>query len=567
MIVESTFESPGRATASGVARALLILTLGAAALAGCAGRGDVPSGGTTTDPPPGGALALMPARIRRLSNAEYDGSVQALLGTRQTLAAATFPPDARQGSFTLNDAQRVDPVLAKALADAAQALAAEARQNGTLSTRAPCANTATGAEACARTFIQSFGAGAYRRPLTDDEVAALVTIYEAGATGGSYLDGAEMIVRALLQSAGFLYITELGDAATPPASGSVVALTASELGTTLSYLATAAPPDQGVLDAAAAGQLGTPDGREQQLRRLLASAGAGTRLVRVVREWLGIDGIADTAKDTTVYPAFAGVRASMDTESVAFVTEVLRRGTGTVSELLGADWSVIDGPLAAVYGAQAAPAGQRTTLTGRRGILNQGAFLSVFAHASESAPVLRGVAVMRRVACIQVPPPTSLNIVVTPPVPDPTKSTRQRFDVHATDQLCQTCHQTIDAIGFTFEEFDGMGQRRGFDGTTAGGQPIPVDSATTLASGTDFDGSYADSSALAAALAASPSVRACAARQLFRASAGRSDATAAPSEDSFVQIWQGLPEAAQGNIVETLVAYVRSPLFGQRRIP
>jgi hypothetical protein len=508
----------------------------------------------------------MQTRVRRLTNAEYDASVQALLGTQQTLAATTFPPDARQDSFTLNDAQRVDPVLAKALADAAKTLADEAAQNGMLAAKAPCAaaGTPASASACARTFIQSFGGQAYRRPLTDDETAALVTIYDAGANGAAYTDGIALVVRALLQSAGFLYITELGD---PAATGQVVALTPYEMAGSLSYLVTAAPPDTGLLSAATAGKLGNPDEREAQVRRLLATDGARDRLVRVVREWIGIDQIGDTAKDTTVYPMFAGLRDSIDAESVAFVTEVLRHGTGTVGELLGADWSIVDGPLAGLYGVSPAGAGARTSLAGitRRGILNQAAFLSVFAHASESAPVLRGVAVLRRVACVDVPSPTTLNIVVTPPMPDPTKTTRQRYDVHATDQLCQTCHVAIDAVGFSFEGFDGMGQLRTTDGVSAAGQPNPVDSTTVVHSNTDFDGSYADSGALATALAQSPSVRTCLARHMFRASAGASDNSVTPSEESFVQIWQGLPAEQQGNIVETLVAYVRSPLFAQRR--
>src|SRR3954451_22256259 len=47
--------------------------------AGSGGTGGVVS--TMSDVP------LIPARVRRLANAEYDASVQALLGTSQTLAA------------------------------------------------------------------------------------------------------------------------------------------------------------------------------------------------------------------------------------------------------------------------------------------------------------------------------------------------------------------------------------------------------------------------------------------------------------------------------------------------
>jgi hypothetical protein len=529
------------------------------------GAGAGASGAAGSSGAGGAAAALIPARIRRLANAEYDASVQALLGTKQTPAASTFPPDARQGGFTLNDAQRVDPVLAKQLSAAADALATEAAANGTLARLAPCAdpsNPMAGGAACAKTFVQSFGAAAYRRPLTDAEAADLQALYVAGADGATYADGIGLVVRGALQSAGFLYLTELGEGqGTPPATFS---LGAFETASALSFLVAAAPPDDELVGAARAGMLASPDAREREARRLLATDAAETRLVRVVREWLGIDGIGDVAKDTTVYPGFAMVRPSMDAESVNFVAEVTRHGTGTVAELLGAAWSVVDAPLAQAYGVAlgtdtSAGGLPRTALAGRRGILNQAAFLSVFAHASETAPVLRGVAVMRRVACLSVPSPTALNIVVTPPVPDATKTTRQRYAIHATDAVCAACHTNIDAFGFSFEGWDAMGQARATDANQ------PVDTSTTVMAGTDFDGSYADSGALAAALANSADVRACVARQLFRASAGRSDASVAAAEAAFLDVWRAEPPMLQGNLAETIVAYVKSPLFVQRR--
>ena len=502
---------------------------------------------------------LLPARIRRLTNAEYDASVQALLGTSQR-PSSTFPPDARQGSFTLNDAQRVDPILAKQLDVAALALVSEARGNGRLAALAPCASPTTAGEACATAFIQLFGARAYRRAIAADETAALIAVYHAAADGVTHDEGIDLVARAMLQSAGFLYVTELGGA---PAPGATTAtLTADEMASALSYTLTAGPPDQTLLDDAGAGALATADGRERQARRLLASPQGRARVVRVVREWFGIDGIANSAKDTTAYPEFAALRDSMDAESVGFIGEVVSNGTGTVGELLGADWTVADGPLAAMYGVSSMGTGRTSlAIAGRRGLLNQGAFLSVYAHASETAPVLRGVAIVRRVACLPLKSPTELNIMVTPPLPDPNKTTRQRFDIHATDPLCRSCHVSIDGFGFAFEGYDGMGRARTMDGGH------PVDSTTTVQTGRDFDGGYADSNALAVALAGSADVRTCAARQLFRGSAGRSDDSAAGAEQAFVDGWRSLPADAQGSVVETLIAFVRSDQFAKRSVP
>ena len=506
---------------------------------------------------------LLPARIRRLTNAEYDASVQALLGTTQTPAATSFPLDARQSNFTVNDAQRVDPVLAKLLSDTAIALVTEARTNGKLAALSPCSNPTGGGPACAATFIQSFGAKAYRRALSADEVTALQTVYAAGVSGGAYADGIDAIVRAVLQSAGFLYSTEIGAAGGAPAAG-VVTLTPQEVASTLSFLVTSAPPDD-ALSGSGSGLMNA-DTREQQVRRLLGSQAGKSGLVRVIREWLGIDQINQIAKDTTVYPGFTGVHNSIVSESLSFVDEVVNRSTGTLSELLGADWTIADAPLASLYGVTSAGTGHTSlTSVGRRGILNQAAFLSVFAHASESAPVLRGVAVMKRVACLPVISPLTLNIVVTPPVPDPTKTTRQRYAIHATDPKCATCHTSIDAFGFAFEAFDGMGAPR----PIVGGKPMennqPTDASTTIPAGPDYAGSYADSNALALALSTSGAVRTCMAHQMFRSFAARSDDSVMGSEQDFVNRWGMLQADKQNSFVETLVAYVKSPNFVQRR--
>jgi hypothetical protein len=109
------------------------------------------------------------------------------------------------------------------------------------------------------------------------------------------------------------------------------------------------------------------------------------------------------------------------------------------------------------------------------------------------------------------------------------------------------------------ENFDGMGKTR----TTENGKPI--DTRVTLAAGSDIDGTYADSTELSNALAQSPSVKTCLARQIFHSSAARSDVGIAGAENAFIDIWKQLPAAQQGKLADVLIAYVRSPLFVDRR--
>jgi len=551
---------------------------------GSAGSGSNSSGGSGSTSDGGGATSqagastgdptspLLPARIRRLTNAEYENSARAVVGNTDAVTT-DFAPDARQAGYTVNDEQRVDSVLVKQIGAAASKLAAQVRTN--INTLAKCDDPTNGAEACAKDFIQSFATHAFRRPLGDDEVAKLVELFHVGADGGTYADGIELVATGVLQSAGFLYLTETGS----NAAGGQVELTPHETASAISYMLTAGPPDAQLMDAAESGQLATPEQRSAEFTRLMTGAdptASRARMLRVIQEWLGIDRLVDTAKDTTKYGGFAGVKPAMLAESGAFLQRLVEQKTGTVGELLGANWTVTqDQGLISLYGGNAA--GDEVTLPQRRGMLNQGAFLSVYAHASETAPVLRGVAVLRRVACYNILSPAALMLTVPPLQPDPTKTTRQRLEIHATDKACANCHDAIDSVGFSFEQYDGMGNAQSTDNNQ------PIDSHTTVnlraTSGDplDFNGDYADSNQLAAALANSATVRECFARNIFRASAGRSADDVKAAETAFINYWKTVPApapdanhptpatAAEGSILEALRAIVTSPNFTLRR--
>lgn len=483
--------------------------------------------------------------------------MHALLGTTESPATgADFPPDLRQDGFTVNDAQRVDEVIVERLADAAKALASEALQNGTLARLAPCASGAD-PETCAQRFISSFGGKVYRRALTDEEQGALLQLYQVGADGATYADGIAHVTRGLLQSAGFLYLTELGDGA--PAADGTLELTQSELAASLSYFLTSSPPDAQLLAKAAAGALSDPDEREAQARRIFQTNPlAQDTTVRLVREWLGVDGIDDSAKDSLVYPAFEGLKPQIVAESKDFVRAVAFASAGTVSELFNANWTVNSGPLSLYETAGPGPIAGSSLLNDRVGILNQAAFLATYANAHESHPIFRGVVLTRRVTCYPLDSPSSFNLQVVPPAPDPAQTTRQRFSVHPADSICAGCHDLIDPYGFSFEHFDGMGAYRNQEN----GQP--VDSSVVVTRGGDLDGPYADSNQLARALSQSDTVRECFARFMFRAAAATGDSFATPGEKEFVALWKTSPAAAQGNIVDTLVAYVKRPTFATR---
>jgi len=396
--------------------------------------------------------------------------------------------------------------------------------------------------------------------LLDEEQRALLLLYDVGAEGASYEGGITHVTRGLLQSAGFLYLTELGDGS--HRADGIVELTTDEIATSLSYFLTSAPPDDELLSKAASGALADSAERERQARRLFAEdRRAQETAVRLVREWLGIDRIDGSAKDSLVYPDFEAEKPRIVAESTDFVRAVAFESTGNVSELFGARWTVSSGPLALYQSAGTGPIPGSILLLDRVGILNQAAFLASYAQAHESHPVLRGVAIAQRVACMGLDSPASFNIQVVPPLPDPTLTTRERYSAHSTNEICAGCHQIIDPFGFSFEHYDGMGAYRALD------HGKDVASAVEVLLPEALSRSYADSNELAATLAQSERVRECFERFMFRAAAGTGDGAATPGETEFVAARRTAKAGAEGNIAETLISTVKAANFALRSAP
>jgi hypothetical protein len=194
---------------------------------------------------------------------------------------------------------------------------------------------------------------------------------------------------------------------------------------------------------------------------------------------------------------------------------------------------------------------------GRVGLLQHASFLATFAHADESAPVLRGKAVLERLLCRTLPKPAELGIDLVLPPPDPAATTRERFARHAESERCATCHDTIDGVGFTFENFDAVGRLR----DSQAGKPVDSSGHLSL-DGRDI--ALSDSAELARAVADSEELANCAARQIVRFAVG---GDAPEVEDDFIQKTRALPTSERRSLVGLMLAFVESDAFAWRRVP
>lgn len=495
-----------------------------------------------------------PSPLRRLTHREYDNTVRDLLGDDARLGTQFSREEVFLGFDNNATARGTTPLLAEQYMKAAEQLAGKAVQD--VATLTGCNPDDTAArDACARAFLERFGARALRGPLRDDERARFGDLYAGASRSWGFAKGVELALAALLQSSRFLYRVEFG-AATP--TPGVALLTPFELAARISYLIAGSLPDQPLLDAATTGQLSTREQVATQARRLLQGERSRYVLGDFHRQWLALDAIDGV---DSMLPGFSDeLRPLLHEETTRLVDATLFQEDGKLGTLLTAPFSFMNARLASFYGV-AGPSGDafeqvQLDPTQRLGILTQGGVLAAHSHAAKTSPVLRGKFVREQLLC-NPPPPPPPGIDFTVSDKDASLSVRAQSELHRADPACAACHRFMDPVGLSLEGFDAAGRFR----STENGVPV-VTSGELI--GTDVDGPLTGAAQLAQKLAQSRQVRACVVRQWFRYAYARDESadqdrcTVRRLEDAFAQ--------SDGRIPELLFALTQTDAFLYRSI-
>src|SRR6185369_15878605 len=163
-------------------------------------------------------------------------SISDLLGKTTEVA---LPDDAKFLNFSSNAEALVTPPFGNALQSAVETLAQAFSTNlDTTPLGSDCSSSDASARSCAATFIGKYGQKAYRRPLAQPEIDALLVVYDAGRETGTpgnvserFEAGVSYALQAILQSPDFIYRIELGEPNAAP--GSVTSLTPYEVASSL----------------------------------------------------------------------------------------------------------------------------------------------------------------------------------------------------------------------------------------------------------------------------------------------------------------------------------------------
>jgi hypothetical protein len=529
-------------------------TAGSGQVGGSIGTGAGGDGALASCP----TTAITPTPLRRLTKFEYTNSIRNLLGV-DTTPVNDLPADEVTDGFNNNaGVLTVSSLHAEKYVLVSEALAKSAVKN--LTTLAPC-NTATKTEdACAVDFANAFGRRVFRRPVTDQDRQILMTAYSAGKTGGTYSEGIEVMIRAALQSAHFLY--RLETTAPANATAQLVPLSQYELASRLSFLIWGAGPDDALLDAAGRGELADKAAVATKARAMLADPKARVAVTEFYNQWIGTSRLDIMTKAAAQFPIYSdAVRDAMKAETPAFVQYVLWTGDHKLDTLLTSPAAFVSSALAPIYGVSVSSTTPQMTMLpaaqNRAGILTQASFLAVQAHPDQTSPVLRGKFVRTKLMCQTVPPPP-MDVDITPPATTSAKTARERFTAHENaGSSCKSCHQLMDPIGFAFESFDAVGQYR----TTENGATIDVSGSVIASTDATLNGDFKGVRELATKLAASDQVRDCVATQWFRYASGRTEEV--PDGCSLTNL-QDAFGASGGDLAELVVAMTQTDSFWYR---
>lgn len=502
---------------------------GSTSTSGAAGASAAAAGGTAGASPGSTpeecaeSAAIMPGQspVRRLNRFEYNNTIADLLNDK-TSPADSFPLE-EQSAFD-NDANvlRASRLLVEGYLGAAETLANSAISNpDTL----PCAATAATAdtataEKCAAELIDTWGAKAYRRPVTADEHTRLLTTYRSARAFLDFNSSLSTVMETMLMAPQFLYRIEGG---TPVDSNpDVLKVDSWGLASRLSYFLWSSMPDATLLAAAKEGRLTTAADVRREAERMYGSDRSRSVVRRFTRYWLDLTNVDQQGKDATLFPDYTPVIGSlMRTQTETLAEHLYFDGGGTLGNLLTAPYSYMNQTLATFMGVTGpkTDAFEKVDLdpTKHSGVLTEPAFLSYNATVDRTHPILRGVFVMRKLLCDPPPDPPPGIVDGQGTVTDPNATARDRLAAHRTSPSCGACHQFIDPIGLTFENYDAVGR---WHASEKSGNPVDASGGLT---NTDVDGTLKDAIELSKKLAQSAQVQKCVAVSWFRYANGRGD--------------------------------------------
>lgn len=319
--------------------------------------------------------------------------------------------------------------------------------------------------ACADQIIDRLGTRAYRRPLTKHDRDALMKFYAQGAAAGGFEEGVRSALQAILSSPYFVFRFEPMPANVAP--GAIYQISDVDLASRLSFFLWGSIPDEQLLRLAEQKKLSDPKVLDREVKRMLADPRSDALSTRFAAQWLRLQDLDKVHPDAFLFPDYdQQLTDDMRRETELFFEDVVRNDKSILT-FFNANYTYVNERLARHYDIPgvSGPDFRRVEYpdSTRRGILGEGSYLVQTSIADRTSPVLRGKWIME-VLMDMPPPPPPPNVPTLDETADGKDghplTTRERMEIHRKNPTCKTCHQYMDPIGLSLDNFDVTGKWR-----------------------------------------------------------------------------------------------------------
>ncbi len=316
---------------------------------------------------------------------------------------------------------------------------------------------------------------AYRRPVTEPEIAAIVAVVKDAQTVSklSFHEALRAGLQRVLCAPGFLFLEE------PAAQPQRRPLNDYELASRLSYFLWSTMPDDELLALAAAGKLHDRAVVAGQVRRMLADPKSEQLVQNFGGQWLSVRDYGSVQPAAEYRDYDKPLEAAAKLEPCAFFGEVLRENL-PITSFLDSDFVVINERLARHYGIAGVtgPEFRRVSIRPedhRGGVLGMAGLMTFLADGTRTLPLRRASWVLRELFNDppNAPPPNAGEI--QPNTSGKNLTVRERLELHRADEVCASCHAKLDPFGLALENYDAIGKwRERFNGEGFRGNNGPL---------------------------------------------------------------------------------------------
>ena len=328
----------------------------------------------------------------------------------------------------------------------------------------------------------------YRMPLDASELSTHLRFFEKiRARGIGNFEAFREVLKAALVSPRFLFREELPRNPSEPSG--VYLLNDYALASRLSYFLWSTMPDEELWELANSEKL--LEQQEAQVHRMLRDPKSASFVRNFSGQWLQIQDLDLVSPDQERFTDFSfEMKKAMKLETENFFAYLLRENR-PIGEFLTADYTFANKILADFYELEGdfgegfekvslAP----NFLQQRGGLLTHSSILTVTSNPTRTSPVKRGRWVLDNLlgAPPKDPPPDIPELEEGAGDRSARMTLRQQLAKHSQSASCASCHVNMDAMGFSLENFNAIGQWR----TKENG--LPIDTEGELGTGEKFSG-------------------------------------------------------------------------------